>query len=314
MRITNSMMISGFLTNLNNNTMKLDKYGTQLSSNKKISRISQNPVGMISSLNARQRLNGYRQYQENLTLARNWVDQTETSLMDISSNLTEIKEQLTRASTGTMTPSDKKNVAVLLREYKDHIMQSLNMTMGDRYIFGGFNVNSAPFADNAGVIEYNGIDLGDTTPGNMALITAEQQNRIQFEIGYELSMELSFTGIDIAGIGSDNVFVVLDDIINELESGTPDNTVLSGYIANMTKLQDNVMSKIVVVGSRSTKLDLLENRYSQDIIDYEQIKSNIEDVDQAEAIMYLKMAEVVYRQSLSVGGRVIQPTLMDYLR
>lgn len=314
MRITNNMMITGFMGNLTRNTMKVDKYSTQLSTNKKINQISQNPVGMISSLNARQRLNGYRQYQENLTLARNWVDQTETSMMDISSNLTDIKEQLVRASTGTMTPSDKKNVAVLMKEYKDHIMQSMNMSMGDRYIFGGFNVNSKPFVDNGGVIEYNGIDLSDTTPGNQALIDAEQENRIQFEIGYELSIELSFTGIDIAGTGDDNIFVVLDKIIGELEAGTPDNTVLSGYIADMTKLQDNMMSKIVVVGSRSTKLDLLENRYSQDVIDYESIKSNIEDVDQAEAIMHFKMAEVVYRQSLSAGARVIQPTLMDYLR
>lgn len=234
---------------------------------------------------------------------------------DISANITTVREQLTRAATGTMTPSDKENVAVLMKELKDNLFQSMNMTMGDRYIFGGFNTNSPPFTmDGSGNVLYNGIDLTDTTPANMTAITDAQNEQIMFEIGFSMSMDLSFTGVDMAGVGDDNVFKVMDNIIAELTNGNPDDAKLSLMIGDVSQLQDNLMENIVRVGSRSVKLDMLENRYSQDIISYESIKSNIEDIDQAEAIMLFKMAETVYRQSLSTGARIIQPTLMDYLR
>ena len=44
------------------------------------------------------------------------------------------------------------------------------------------------------------------------------------------------------------------------------------------------------------------------------MKSNAEDVDFAEVIMNQKMAEAVYQASLAAGARIIQPTLMDFLR
>ena len=44
------------------------------------------------------------------------------------------------------------------------------------------------------------------------------------------------------------------------------------------------------------------------------MRSDAEDVDMADVIMYLKMAEAVYQAALSAGARVIQPSLMDFLR
>jgi flagellar hook-associated protein 3 FlgL len=58
----------------------------------------------------------------------------------------------------------------------------------------------------------------------------------------------------------------------------------------------------------------LEIRYAQDEINYTQMMSDAEDVDFAEVIMNQKMAEAVYQAALSAGARVIQPTLMDFLR
>ena len=42
--------------------------------------------------------------------------------------------------------------------------------------------------------------------------------------------------------------------------------------------------------------------------------SDKQDVDVAETIMKLKLEENVYRSALAVGARILQPTLMDYLR
>jgi flagellar hook-associated protein 3 FlgL len=44
------------------------------------------------------------------------------------------------------------------------------------------------------------------------------------------------------------------------------------------------------------------------------MQSDVEDLDQGEAIMNFSMMEAVYRAALSVGGRVLPPSLMDFLR
>jgi len=68
------------------------------------------------------------------------------------------------------------------------------------------------------------------------------------------------------------------------------------------------------IGGRQNRLDMMNTRFEQDTINYTQMKSDVEDLDQAEAIMNYSMAEAVYRAALSVGGRILQPTLVDFLR
>lgn len=314
MRITNSMMVTTFLNNMNNNMLKMDKYNNQLSTGKKISRLSDDTVGVISSLTARSRLNAYKQYQENLVDARNWVDQAETAIGEINSMMTTIRENVVYAATDVKNDVDKANIGRLVSEFKDHIFQSGNVTMGNMYLFGGFNTTSTPFTKDAnGKIFYNGLDLTDTSPTNVAKIDAEKSQKMEFEIGFNLMMDVTFTGPEIMGTGENNIFKVLGDLENDLANGAGAE-VLTNYLDKIDNIQANLLDKMVSVGARSNKLDNLEDRYAQDVINYTAIKSNIEDADPAEVIMNFKMAEAVYRQSLSVGARIIQPTLMDYLR
>ncbi|MNG36545.1 flagellar hook-associated protein FlgL [compost metagenome] len=45
-----------------------------------------------------------------------------------------------------------------------------------------------------------------------------------------------------------------------------------------------------------------------------ELDSKTEDADMADTIMKLKTDENVYQASLSVGAKLIQPSLLDYLR
>ncbi len=58
----------------------------------------------------------------------------------------------------------------------------------------------------------------------------------------------------------------------------------------------------------------MSERYELDAMNYEMVRANIEDIDQSEVIMKFKMAEAVYNAALSVGSRVIVPSLVDFLR
>lgn len=53
---------------------------------------------------------------------------------------------------------------------------------------------------------------------------------------------------------------------------------------------------------------------SNDLVNMTDLMSKNEDADPAETIMNLKMEENVYQSSLAGGARIIQQTLVDFLR
>lgn len=318
-RVTNSMMINTFVRNMNTNMLKMDKYTSQLSSNRKIVHLSDDPVGVFDALTARQRLQRYDQYKSTLITARNWNEQADSTLQEVSARLTDLKEQLIYATdNATKTPEDRANIGAYVAELKKNLVSGLNAAVGNQYIFAGYNTYTAPFTieEATGKVMYNGIDLTDETAANMTKIEYEQSQYFTLEVGYSLDMEVGINGVDVVGIGDKNMFKVLDDILELMTNGSDDTQFihdLSAQIEKVEALHDNVLAQEVRVGAISNNIKTLDDRYDQDIINYSTIRSEVEDIDSAEAIMDWKMAEAVYKQSLSAGARVIQPTLMDFL-
>ena len=58
----------------------------------------------------------------------------------------------------------------------------------------------------------------------------------------------------------------------------------------------------------------MENRIDQQEIISKEIMSDNEDIDFEKVVTEMMAQESVYRAALSVGARIIQPTLMDFLR
>jgi flagellar hook-associated protein 3 FlgL len=77
---------------------------------------------------------------------------------------------------------------------------------------------------------------------------------------------------------------------------------------------ENVLKYRTELGARANRLDMVKARIIQDTTNMEDILSKNEDVDLAEAITNLRMLELVHRSALGVTARVIQPTLLDFLR
>lgn len=89
---------------------------------------------------------------------------------------------------------------------------------------------------------------------------------------------------------------------------------LNQSISNMQSLLDTVLGVQSDLGARMNRAELTLNRLGSDELNFTKLMSENEDVDMAEVIMNLQNEENVYRSSLSVGARVIMPTLMDFLR
>lgn len=89
---------------------------------------------------------------------------------------------------------------------------------------------------------------------------------------------------------------------------------ISTAISDLENLRDRVMSIRSDIGARTNRIELTLNRLESDTVNFTQLMSENEDVDMAETIMNLKNEENVYKASLEGGARIIQPSLMDFLR
>jgi len=86
------------------------------------------------------------------------------------------------------------------------------------------------------------------------------------------------------------------------------------YITKFQNHLDNINKVRSDIGGKTNRMELVLNRIDDDNLNYTELLSNAEDADMAEIIMKLKNAENVYQASLSAGARVIQQSLVDYLR
>ncbi len=105
---------------------------------------------------------------------------------------------------------------------------------------------------------------------------------------------------------------VFDDLIKDLNDGN------TGGISNALNRLDihfnNINAVRAEIGVKTNRLELTLNRIEDDTLNLKELLSKNEDADIAEVIMNLKMQENVYQASLSGGAKIIQPTLMDFLR
>jgi len=85
-------------------------------------------------------------------------------------------------------------------------------------------------------------------------------------------------------------------------------------IADLDGHINNVVNERADLGARMNRVELIEDRLStQEMIATENLSEN-EDAEMEKVITNLKTQESVHRAALGVGARIIQPSLMDFLR
>ncbi|NLJ99317.1 MAG: flagellar hook-associated protein FlgL, partial [Tissierellia bacterium] len=77
---------------------------------------------------------------------------------------------------------------------------------------------------------------------------------------------------------------------------------------------EQVLSVRAEVGAKMNRLELTEKKLGVQIESVTELLSYNEDVDLAEISMHIAAAENVYISSLMTGAKIIQPTLVEFLR
>jgi len=302
MRITNNMLIDNMLSNLSRNLNRVSKYQNQLSTGKKISLPSDDPIIASRALKLRTDVAEIQQFRRNVNDAVSWMEITETTLAQIGDVMQRVRELTVDAANGTKTPDDLAKIKAEIEQLKTQMTHLANTTYSGRYIFSGFKTDK-PLMDE---------------DGNF-LIDISNSEQIFYEIGIGDDIDINVTGNDLFHGGSSagtagtksRMIETFDKLIAALESG--DGEAIGDMLSDIDTEIENILRVRSAVGARMNRLELTANRLDDDNINFTKLMSKNEDVVIAEAIMHLMNEMNVYNASLSVGAKVIQPTLVDFL-
>lgn len=140
------------LSNINTNKVYQDKLSTQMSTQKKVSRPSDDPVVSIRALRLRSNVTEVTQYySKNIPDAESWLDVTEDALKNLTEIITNMINQCTKASNGDLKSADRQIILEQLKALGDEVYSTGDADYAGRYVFTGYRTDTSLSFDK----EYN---------------------------------------------------------------------------------------------------------------------------------------------------------------
>lgn len=146
---------------------------------------------------------------------------------------------------------------------------------------------------------------------NYSYYDSSTEGKMDWEVSQGVPMTVNIGGIN-AFVNPD-VFSILNNIKSNLVDGNTDN-LSNNMLSKLDTAIDNTLNSRAALGAKCNRLEMAQKQSSSESIDYEKLLSKLNDVDMAKVYTDFKMQEAVYQSALNTGAKILQPSLLDFLR
>ena len=162
MRVAQRSMYNSFVSNMNRTLANYMESNIQSSSQKKVNRPSDDPVGMVRVLNYRSAIARNEQYESNTNDAAAWLRSTDSALTQAQVILSSLQEKAEELATGTLTSENRKQASHEIRQLFEQLVNIANTQYGDEHLFAGHKTGTTPYQIGLAVTATNAtIDPAD---------------------------------------------------------------------------------------------------------------------------------------------------------
>lgn len=294
MRVTQSMLSGNMLRNLMNSQEKMGTYLEQLYTGKKISRPSDDPVIAMKAMSYRTEVIEVEQYKRNVGEVHNWMDNSDSALDKTTQTLQRMRELTIKASNSTNDHDELESIRKEIEQLEEHLVDLANTNVNGRYIFNGSNTEEKPVEFTDGTVEKVSVGTKDV------YIEVANMTKIQANISPDTVFTQEFF---------DNI-AALKNALEHVE----DRSDLNESIEALDKNINDTIDARATLGARMNRMELIEHRLDEQEVIAKKTMSMNEDIDFEVAITNLITQESLHRAALSAGSRIIQPSLIDFLR
>jgi len=306
MRVTNSMLGGQLLLSLQRVLGKLAKQQDQIASGRRILAPSDDPAGIAQSLTVKSRQVLNQQHQKNITEARSMLETADSHLQTIIEAMTQVREIAVRGGNDTNGPQERQAIGSQVNQFLESLVELANSKGNDgNYLFAGQESTTPPYT------------VTRNAQGNITAVTPNPRgidSAILAEVDDGVTLPVTISGTDIFGPSSSPTYAfdVLINLRDNLNANNGDAVRLA--LSALDVVFDRATVSSTVVGARLNRLDLLEPQQIEASANLADTLSRIEDLDMARASIEFQQQQTAYEAALSAGARVIQQTLVDFLR
>ncbi|WP_336921762.1 flagellar hook-associated protein FlgL [Aquipuribacter sp. SD81] len=290
LRITQRSMADGTYANLQASLARSASLQEQLSSGKQVAKPSDNPTGATDILQLRAERSANDQYLRNADNGLSWLGTADTALQQTSAAVRHARDLTVQGGNGSLSQTGRDALAKELRQVRDSLVELGNTQYLGRPVFGGTTGGGTAF-------DATGTYVGDT-------------GTVQRRVGADSTVRVDVDGPGAFGSGATSVFATLDGIIADLESGGSP----TARLAALDTAHERVLGALADVGARTNRIETLQAKGTDAAVSLRSAQSQIEDVDLPKTILELQLQSTAYQAALGATARVLQPTLLDFLR
>jgi len=289
-RVTHQTIQRSTLANLQGNLSAMAALQAKMSSGKNVSVPSDDPAATSDILRLRGDQRAVAQYQRNASDADSWLTTADTAITDAAASLRQARDLTVQGGNGALGQSSRDALATQIDGIRDSLLAQANATYAGRSVFAGTSNAGAAF------------DADYTWTG-----TGTSVDR---RIDSGTTVRVDVDGVATFGSGTSSVFALLDDIASTLRAGGDPTSSLGAIDERM----QSMLGQLAGVGVRAKQVSDMKTTLTSTDLTVKTQLSGIEDIDLAEVILDLQSQEVAYNGALGAAAKVLQPTLMDFLR
>ncbi|MCU1485348.1 MAG: flgL [Actinomycetia bacterium] len=292
-RVTQRTMSSKVGKNLQKNSAAMARLQEQLSSGRLISKPSDSPTGTVSALRLRSDIRRADQYKRNADDGIGWLGTADNTLTDMLDTVRRVRDLTLQAANASADSTARMALASEVGQLRDHALALANTTYLGQPLFGGTSSATTAYATDG------------TYQGNTGTI--------ERTVGDGVSVQVNLPGQTVFGPAGSDLFRVLSDIQTQISNGNTDQ-LLNVDLGDLDKAFLRVQDNLALVGARYHQVEAMSARAESVQLDATNQLASVESIDLPKTVMDLQLQEVAYQAALGAASRVLQPSLVDFLR
>jgi len=294
------MLIDQSLANLRTQQQQLALLQERLSTGKQINRPSDDPVGTRRAMATRTSITNIDQFLSNVREAQSFSRISEDAVQGVIDNVRRVRELTLQGANGTLAQEQRDGLALQINQLLEAVIDLANTQSGRRFVFAGTRTQTKPF--------------DPTIVGGEVTAVTYQGNSDTFDVAVSegLTLTVNQTG-DSVFQDLQDTFQTLIDIRSDLRISDIDS-LSNVRLGELDDIETQLLNSLGVYGANSNRLSLVEERLRDDGLNFRDLLSVTEDADFAETIMEYNAQEVAFQAALQAGMRLIEPSLLDFLR
>lgn len=295
LRVTQRSIVHGSTANLQATLARSQRVQEKLTSGKEISRPSDAPGDVHTALEHRASIRRADQLLRNADDGLAMLGTADNALSDTSNLLKRARDLAVQGANSTLNQQNREAIAVEIDQLREQAIALANTSYLGRPLFSG---TASPAV--GGDVAYTPAGTYNGNAGAVLRTLAPNE-----------SVQVNLTGTDVYGTAGSDLFATLATLSDHLRTAPASvGTDLAAIDTAFTR----VTNALATVGARVNRVEAVRTQTLNAQQQQADRLNTIESIDIPKTIMELQMQETAYQAALAATAKVIQPSLLDFLR